>query len=139
MRKEIVEKIFLKFDELSEHGQFKEIKKARKDTELFGFFFDFEMQGYELNLDELKKEYNIDFDVKFVSGTSDIESIDFKESNLYKITNYKRFIDDLERIIHAYRFLFELNMYDEFDEWVRDYFIDSDIEFLMLEKVVESE
>lgn len=139
MRKEIVEKIYLKFDELSEHGQFKEIKKARKDLSLFGFFFDFEMQGYELNLEQIKKEYGIDFDIKFVSGTSEIESIDFKDSDLYKIRNYKKFMDELETIIHAYRFLFEGNMFDEFDEWVRDYFIDSDIEFLMLERVIDSE
>ena len=139
MKKEIVEKIYVNFDELSEHGQHQEIKKARKDDYLVDWYFEYENEGYQLNIDDLKERYDVDFDIDFFRNSTDIKSLKFKYDDDLLHLNYDKFYDELLDIINSYEFLFKGELDDNFDDWVKNYFIDTDVEFLVSEKVVNNE
>lgn len=139
MRKEIVEKIYLKFEELSEHKQHQEIKEARNNVWLKQRYFEYEFDGYQLNIDDLKERYNVDFEIEFFEerNNTDIKGVNFKNKDDLLHLNYDEFYDELLAIVYSYEFLFKNELDDNFDVWVRDYFIDTDTEFLISQRVIE--
>lgn len=138
MRKELVERTFMLFNELSIKDQEKEVEKAYNSDILVQWYFDLENDFFNHIIDDLKKEYDIDFDIEFFQGTTDIKSLKFQNDDDLLKLNYNEFYDELLKIIDAYDFLLKGHLDEGFNDFVINYFIDTDVEFLVSEKVIEN-
>jgi hypothetical protein len=138
MRKELVERTFMLFNELSIKDQEKEVEKAHNSDILVQWYFDLENVFFNHVIDDLKKEYDIDFDIEFFQNTTDIKSLKFQDDEDLLKLNYNEFYDELLKIIDAYDFLLKGELDQGYDDFVINYFIENEVEFLVSEKVVES-
>ena len=139
MRKELVERTFMIFNELSIKDQEKEVEKAYNDETIIRWYFDTENDFFNHIIDNLKKEYDIDFDIEFFQGTTDIKSLKFQDDDDLLKLNYNEFYDELLKIIDAYDFLLKGHLDEGFNDFVINHFIDNEVEFLVSERLVENE
>lgn len=136
MRKEIVEKTYAMFNELNEKQKEAFIKEAHKDEMLVDWYFEYEYEGYQSNLDHLKTKYNVDFDVILQPNSNEIKDLIIKKE-LDQETKQKLY-DDLLDVLNSYGTLFKGEIDYQFVNFITDYYLSTGYEFLIDEKVIEN-
>jgi hypothetical protein len=169
MKKVLIEKVYeltyANWDELSEERKKQVLENEMNNERIMQLYYDFKIENFNYHLEELGREYNIDFDYDIYDRSRAIKNIVFKNDpyefrvDTIKVDEYhsyynedddkeyqekvkelnKKFLPQFKELINDYDELFLDYLGDDYEFFVIENFKANDVEFIIDEKTIKNE